>query len=139
MMKRFLDILTLKKTKTRNSDETDFLKYPILIQKLELPYNRFETSDIYIIESGTGAGKSSLIVTLYKEYKANHQGSKILMTSNFVAFTWVKLHDGVLVCTYRRPPIVIRSHLIWISIFRPYWLDINSINSHGPRCQTFER
>ena len=79
-----------KALQTRNSDETDFFKLPypkkeITQQKLELPYNQFEASDIYIIESGTGTGKSSFVESLYKEYKTKHPESRILTISNLTS------------------------------------------------------
>ena len=79
-----------KALQTRNSDETDFFKLPyskkeITQLKLDLPYKEFEASDIYIIESGTGTGKSSLVASLYKEYKTRHPTTRILMISNLTS------------------------------------------------------
>ena len=69
-----------------NDDETDFynISYPYYSlnqKKIDIEYEDFETSDIFIVKSGTGTGKSESIADLYREYKTNHPQTKILCVS----------------------------------------------------------
>jgi len=73
-----------------NSDETGFFKIKYDCNKIEqsqlnLPYKEFKESDVYIIESGTGTGKSSLIAKFYAQYKQEFPESKILLLSNLTS------------------------------------------------------
>jgi len=70
-----------------NDDETDYFNldyeyYELHQEKLEICYSDFEKSDVFIIKSGTGTGKSTLVSKLYKEYQAKHPECRILCLSN---------------------------------------------------------
>lgn len=77
-----------EKAKVVNDDETNFFclphysYYELNQQKLDIDYESFEQSDVFIVQSGTGTGKSTLIANLFAEYQLNHKESKILCLSS---------------------------------------------------------
>jgi hypothetical protein len=73
-----------------NDDETryfelDYEYYDLHQEKLDISYSDFEASDVFIVQSGTGTGKSTLVSKLFYEYKANHPESNILCLSNLTS------------------------------------------------------
>ena len=74
--------------KTVNDDETDYFNLPELSyyelyqEKLDIDYSDFEKADVFLVQSGTGTGKSTLIAKLCEEYKRNHPEVNILCLSS---------------------------------------------------------
>ena len=70
-------------------DETNFFNidvpfFEITQKKLDLDYDEFESSDIYIVQSGTGTGKSQLIAKHMSKYKKNNTKVKVLCLTNLI-------------------------------------------------------